>query len=149
VAGPPARFPLPRQLEAEIEQSLADAAGDHHGLGGGDVVDHRALAAGGEQSFGRLAYQHEVEVRRARVGEHRQQAGNVLHGPHAGVQAQIEAQVDLRCDLGAVGIAHGRQPHGREQNGIGPAARIERRCRQGLAVVTVVPGTSGMRDARK
>jgi hypothetical protein len=45
--------------------------------------------------------------------------------PDAGIKPKVEAQVDLRRDFRTVGIAHGRQAHGSEQNGIGTAARVE------------------------
>ena len=84
--------------------------------------DH-ALAHGGEQAFGRLADQHEIDAALGRADDRARHAGNEPRRPHAGIEVEDEAQLDLRHDLGVVGIAHARQPAGAEQDGVGLFAR--------------------------
>ena len=90
----------------------------------GLVVGDDAFAHGGEQAFGRLADEHEIDAVPVRADDRARHARHQARRPHAGIEVEDEAQFDLRHDLGAVGIAHVGQPAGAEQNGVGFAAKL-------------------------
>jgi hypothetical protein len=141
LARAPALAALFGEAEGEVEQALAGRPGDHHGVAGNLVVLDGAAPVRGEQAFGRFADQHEVDVAGARACQRMRHAGDGADGAHAGIEAELHAQVELRRDLGAVGIADVRQPHGAEQDGVGLAARLEGVGRQGLAGTLIGAGT--------
>ena len=91
-----------------------------------------AAAARREQALGGFAHDDEVDVARARIGERQRDAGNRARRPHAGVELELDAQVELRRDLGAVGVADRRPAHRAEQDRVGRARRVERRLRAAL-----------------
>ena len=63
---------------------------------------------------------------RARIGERDAHAGEHANRPDARVKLETIAKVDLRNDLGAVGIAHVGVSHGAEENGVGGGGRAQR-----------------------
>ncbi len=56
---------------------------------------------------------------RARIGERNANAWQHTNRPDAGVELESIAKVDLRNDLGAVGIADVGVPHRTKENGVG------------------------------
>ena len=92
----------------------------------------------GEQPFGRLAQDHEIDVAGARVGKRRASVRIRLDRAHPGEQTELPAHLQMRRDLGAVGIAHVGQAHGAEQDGIRRFGFPEVLFGQGGAGVTVV-----------
>ncbi len=134
----PARLAPPREAEGEVVDALGARAGDDHRVLRLAVLDQDPLAARGEQALGRLADDDQIDPRRARIGERQRDAGNRPRRAHAGVERQLDAQVELRRDLGAVGIADFGPPHGAEEHGVGGARGGERARRQGDAGGLVV-----------
>jgi hypothetical protein len=57
------------QAERKLVHALGTFARDDHGVARLAVVFDHALAARGEQAFGRLAHHHQVDVLGARIGE--------------------------------------------------------------------------------
>ena len=57
------------------------------------------------------------------IGQRQRDAGNRARRPHAGIQLELDAQVELRRDLGAVGIADLGPAHRAEQDRVGARAR--------------------------
>ncbi len=108
-------------------------AGDHQGLARLVVGDH-ALAHGGEQAFGRFPDDDEIDAALGRADDRARDAGNEPRRPHAGIEIEDEAQLDLRRDLGAVGVTDMRQPAGAEQDGVGLVAEFYRRVGRALPV---------------
>ena len=127
------------ELEREIEQPLGFIARDDQRLArfrlGGDAFAHR-----GEQAFGRLADQHEIDAVFWRADDRARHAGHQPRRPHAGVKVEDKAQLDLRHDLGIVGIAYARQAAGAKQNGVGLLAQFDGAFRHRLAGRLVVLG---------
>ena len=87
-------------------------------------------------------------VARPRIGERTGDAGDGADRPHAGIEAELHAQVDLRHDLGAVGIADRRVAHGGEQDRIGSPRLRQRGGGERLAGVAIGAGTGGEPDRR-
>ena len=89
----------------------------------------RGVVAPVEPAFGLLAHQHEVDLSRARIGAaaaaRRESRGSGAHRR----RDRGDAQVELRRDLGAVGIAHVGQAHRAEEDRIGASRTLSRRCR--------------------
>ncbi len=77
-----------------------------------------ALGARREQPFGRLTDDHEIDGPRTRIRERDAHAGQHANRPDARVELETIAKVDLRNDLGAVGIAHIGVSHGAEEDGV-------------------------------
>ncbi len=123
-----------RQPEGEVVDALGAATGDDHGVAGLAVVlgDH-ALAARGEQTLGRLADDDQVDVARPWIGQRQPDAGNRARRAHAGIEFELDAQVELRRDLGAVRVADLRPAHRAEEDRVGGARGLERRLRQRVA----------------
>ena len=71
-----------------------------------------------KQPFGGFADQHKINVPGPRVCQRDRDSRNRTERTHTGIQAKIKAQVQLRRNFGAVGVAHGWQSHGAQQNGI-------------------------------
>ena len=142
-AGEPARAaarlaPL-GEAEGEFEQPLAGLARDQQRLAR-LVVRHHALAHGGEQALGRLADEDEIDAALGGADDRARDAGNEPARPHAGIEVEDEAQLDLRHDLGVVGIADVRQPAGAEQDGVGLFAQLDRALRHRFAGVAIMAG---------
>ena len=117
-AGLAARFAPLRQPQRKIEQALGGLARHYKRLAR-FVMRGNALAHRSEQAFGRLADQHEIDAMLLRADDRARHAGYQPRRPHAGIEVEDEAQLDLRHDLGVVGIAHAGQPTGPEQDGVG------------------------------
>jgi hypothetical protein len=133
------------ETKGEVEQALAGGAGDHHGIARDLVVLDRAPAARGEQPFGGLAQDHEVDLGGARVGERRLHVGEALDRADPGVEAEGAAHLEVRRDLGAVRIAHVGQAHGAEQDGIRRLALCEVLVRERHTGIAVVGGAARQR----
>jgi hypothetical protein len=105
------RLALARQLEREVAHARGAGAGDLHRVARRvGSVPFTTAAAGVEQALGALAHQHQVDLRRTRVGQGHRQTRPGADRAHAGIQVQREADVELRDDLGAVGAAHVGRP---------------------------------------
>jgi hypothetical protein len=131
--GPTAmRAPVKRQLKGEPEQLLRNIAGDQQRLAG-LVPRHLAPALRVEQTFRALADQNKIHLAPGRDLQRRSLARDDPHRAHSSEQHQRLAQVDLRRNLGPVGIAHVRQAHRRQQDGISGTGRDHRAFRQRLA----------------
>ena len=72
-----------------------------------------------------LADDHEVDAALGGADDRRRDAGNEPARPHAGIEVEDEAQLDLWHDLGVVGIAHRRQAAGAKQDGVGLFAEFD------------------------
>jgi hypothetical protein len=107
------------------------------------VMAGDAFAHGGEQALGRLADQHEIDAVLGGADDRARHAGNKPRRPHAGIEIENKAQLDLRHDLGVVGIAHARQAAGAEQDGVGLFAQLDRRFRHRLAGLAIMVGAGG------
>ena len=141
--GRPAALRSPASLKAKSNSRSQTARVMTWGVAGFAVVLDTSLAAGCEEALGRLPDQHEVETGRARVRQDRRRAGDTAHGPDPGVETELEAQVQLRGHLGSVGIAHVRQSHRGQQDGIGPAGGLQRFLRQCGSFAAVGAGAGG------
>ena len=123
--------PAPGERKRRLEQPLGTVARDPH------RVEHRllpfatALGARREQPFGRLADDHEVDRVRPWIREWDAHAGQHADRPDAGVELEAIAKIDLRHDLGAVGIANVGVSHGAEEDGVRGRRRAERVLGQG------------------
>ena len=135
----PARLAAACQPKREIEQPLRGLAGDHQGLARFGV-GHHALAHGGEQALGRFADHDEIDAALGRSHNRARHVGDQPARPHAGVEVEDEAQLDLRHDLGIVGIADVRQSAGAEQDGVGLLAQLDGGRRHRLAGVAIMAG---------
>ena len=111
--------PAARERERRLEQPLRPAPRDAHRIEDGFVAVATALGPRREQPFSGLADDHEIDRVRARVGERDAHAGKHANRPEAGIELETIAQVDLRHDLCAVGIAHVRVSHSAEKDGVG------------------------------
>ena len=87
----------------------------------------------GEQSFGRFPDQHEIGLEGARIGERRWLAFIEFHRADTGIEAESEAKIDLRSDLGPVLFSDVRQAHRGKQNSIRAASGVDRGGGQRLA----------------
>ena len=97
------------------------------------VVRDHALAHRGEQAFGGFPDHDEIDAALGGADDRARHAGDEPAGPHAGIEVEDEAQLDLRHDLGVVGIAHRGQPAGAEQDGVGFLAELDGGIRHRLA----------------
>ena len=88
-----------------------------------DIVMFRPIFAHGELAGVCGCVAHHVDVGGTRVGQRRRHALHGFDRADAGVQLQLKPQVQLRINLGAVGFANVRQPHGAQQNGVGGLRR--------------------------
>ena len=104
------------------------------------VSRHHALAHGGEQALGRFADHDQVDAALGRADDRARDAGNEPARAHAGIEVEHEAQLDLRHDLGVVGIADVRQPAGAEQDGVGFFAELDGGLRHRRAGVAIMAG---------
>ena len=136
----PFAAPLPGQPEREVAQPLGDAAADAQRVEDDVGTVAAAHLARGEQALGRLADQDAVDPRRALVGQRRRRAGEDPNRPHARIELEAIAEVEVRRHFGAVGIAHVGQSHRAEQDGVGRFGALQRRRRQGLAGAPVQIG---------
>jgi len=126
-----ARAPLVREPEGELEQPLGPfprRASEVVRLVGGRGRHGFRVVAPEEPAFALLANEHEIDVARARVGERQRHAGDGADRPHAGVEVEPGAQLELRRDFGAVGVAHVGQAHRPEEDRVGALARVHRSC---------------------
>ena len=104
---------------------------------GGRIAFDDAVMEMGEEAFGQLADDDEIERLAARIGERPGDAGNRAHRPDAGIEAELHANVDLRRDLGTVGMADRRVAHRGEQDRVRAPRLRHRRRRQRLAEVAI------------
>ena len=123
-AGAPARLAAACQAKREIEQPLRGLAGDHQGLARFGV-GHHALAHGGEQALGRFADHDEIDAALSRSHDRARNGRDQPARPHPGIEVEDEAQLDLRHDLGVVGIADVRQTAGAEEDCVGLLAQLD------------------------
>ena len=130
------------EAKREVEQALGGLARDHHGLArilmGDDALAHR-----GEQAFGELADHDEIDAALVGADDRARHARNQPRRAHAGIEIEDEAQLDLRRDLGIVGVAHRRQAAGAEQDRVGLLAQFDRGIRHRLAGGEIIVGAGG------
>ncbi len=127
------------EAKRELEQALGGPARDHHGLARVLVGDD-ALAHRGEQAFGRFADHDEIDAALVGADDRARHARDQPRRAHAGIEVEDEAQLDLRRDLGVVGIAHRRQPAGAEQDRVRLLAQLDGGIRHRLAGGEIVGG---------
>jgi hypothetical protein len=99
-----------------------------------------ALAHRGEQPFGGFADHDEVDAALIGANDRAGHARNEPRRAHAGIEIEDEAQLDLRRDLGFVGVAYRRQAAGPEQDRVGLLAEPYRRVRHRLAAGEIIAG---------
>jgi hypothetical protein len=131
------------EAEREVVHALAAPTCDDHRVTRFAIVDHFTAAARREQTLGRFADDDEVDLPRAWVGERQRNAWYGARGTHPCVELELDAEVELRRDLGAVGIADRRPAHCAEQDCFGASRSRKRRRRQrvtGRLVVLRAPG---------
>ena len=107
------------KAEREAMQPLGHVAGDAQGIADLRVADDlRAAMHGGriEQPLGGLAQDHQVDARRARVGQPLRGVGVGLDRPHPGIELEDVAQAQMWGYFGAVGVAHGGQADGAQED---------------------------------
>jgi len=71
------------------------------------------------------------------MGQRQRHAGDGADRPHPGIEAEAEAEVELRRDLRPVGVADAGPAHGAEQDGVRGLRALKHvlaHCRAGLAV---------------
>ena len=127
------------EAERKLEQALRGLARDDQRLARLGV-GHHALAHRGEQAFGRFADQHEVDAALVGADDRARHARDQPRRAHAGIEIEMEAQFDLRCDLGIVRVAHRRQAAGAEQDGIRLLAQPDRRVRHRFSGRQIIVG---------
>ena len=120
------------QPEGELAQPFGDAAADAHRVQDDVGTVATAHLARREQTLRRFADQDAVDSRRPLIGQRRRDAGQHPDRPHAGIELETVAEVEVRRHFGAIGIAHVGQSHGAEQDGIGGFGPGQSRRRQGL-----------------
>jgi hypothetical protein len=133
------RTPRPRQAKRKVEQPLRGLARDEQRLAR-FALGYHALAHGSEQPLGRFADHDEIDAALGRAHDRARHVGDQPAWPHAGIEIEDEAQLDLRHDLGIVGIADVRQPARAEQDRVGFLAQLHGRFRHRLAGVAIVSG---------
>jgi hypothetical protein len=127
------------EAKRKLEQALGRLARDHHGftrvLMGDDTLAHRS-----EQALGGFADHDEIDAALVGTDDRARHAGNETRGPHAGIEIEDETQLDLRRDLGIVGVAHRRQTASSEKYGVRLLAQLDRGIRHRLAGREIVVG---------
>jgi hypothetical protein len=105
------------EAERKLEQALRGLARNHKRLARLGVR-HHTLPHRGEQAFGGFPDQHEVDTALVGADDRARHARNEPRRAHAGIEVEMEAQFDLRRDLGIIRVAYRRQAAGAEQDGI-------------------------------
>ena len=93
-------------------------SGNAHGIEHGLVSFTTAIGARGKEAFRGFPNDHEVDALRARIGEGDADPWQHANRPEARVELETIPKVNLRDDLGAIGIADVRMSHGAEENGV-------------------------------
>ena len=140
--GAPARLAAFGKPERKLEQPLRGLAGDDQRLARLAVGDD-ALAHRGEQAFGGFPDHDEIDAALIGADDRARHARDQPRRPHAGIEIEMKAQLDLRHDLGIVGIAHRRQAAGAEQDRVGLVAQPHRTVRHRLAGRGIIVGAGG------
>jgi hypothetical protein len=83
---------------------------------------------------------HEVDAALIGADDRTGDTGNEARRPHAGIKIKMKAQLDLRHDLGVVGVTHRRQAAGAEQDRIGFIAQPHGALRHRLAGFAIIVG---------
>ena len=108
-----------------------------------------ALVAGVEKTFRRFPQDDEIDLGRAWIGQSLRDVGIGLDRTDAGDEMEVLAHGEVRCDLGAVGVAHIGQAHGAEQDGIGFACGFHGRIGDVAAGLAKVCGAGVVRFERQ
>jgi len=114
---PAACFPAFGETKREFEQTLRGFARDHQRLARLGVGDD-ALAHRGEQALGGFPDHDEIDALLVGADDRARHARDQPRRAHAGIEVEMEAQFDLRRDLGVIRVAHRRQAAGAKQDGI-------------------------------
>jgi hypothetical protein len=129
------------QLERVVEHALATAPCYAHGIDCRIRIHLSSTSARPVQAFGLLAHDHKVDLLRTRIAQWPLNTGNRADGAYPGVQIKRQPNIELRCDLGTIGIAHLGQAHCTEQNRISALHFLHRLVAEGDAGIPVSTGT--------
>ncbi len=102
---PSARLAAFGEAEGKFEQPLRGLARDHQRLArlavGDDALAHRC-----EQAFGGLSDNDEIDAALIGADDRARHARDQPRRADTGIEIEVKAELDLRHDLGVIGIAH-------------------------------------------
>ena len=137
------------ELEGEVEETLGGLAGDDERLAR-LLMCHHTFAHRGKQALGRLADDDEVNAALRGADDRARHARDQPRRPHPGIEIEVEAQLDLRRDLGVVGVAHRGQAAGAEQDRVRLFAETDRGLGDRHAGRQIIAGAGlGFREAER
>ncbi len=130
------------QAEGEVADALDAGTGHDQRVGRQAIAQDDAAGLRGEQPFGLLAQDHQVDGAGLDMRQRAARPGIELARPHAGVQVEQHPQRHLRRQLGPIGLADVGMPHGPEQHRIRPPARVQRLGREIAPRLAIAKGAT-------